>query len=259
MGVAGGSHVLLADFGVARALREQRGRPPHRDRPRAGHAGLHEPRAVAGRRLARRPDRSLQPGLRALRAAGGRAALHRPHRAGDRRQAPDRPGSLRAPAAGHGAARRGPGAPAAAGQGSRPIGIASADALLAALGAPRSQRHEPQSAAGTSRPRRALGRAALVARSPLVSPPSAGSRAIPQPAADPAAVAVLPFRVTAPDRSLDYLGEGIVDLLAVKLAGAADIHAVRHAPDAQLSPLSTRHGGLGRGRDGRGAPGAAPA
>src|SRR4029078_10631701 len=39
-------------------------------------------------------------------------------------------------------------------------------------------------------------------------------------ALDPASVAVLPFRVTAPDHSLDYLGEGMVDLLAVKLDGS---------------------------------------
>ncbi|HKT59655.1 MAG TPA: hypothetical protein VJQ46_06365, partial [Gemmatimonadales bacterium] len=43
---------------------------------------------------------------------------------------------------------------------------------------------------------------------------------------DPTAVAVLPFRVTGPDRSLDYLGEGIVDLLAVKLDGSTGPHAV---------------------------------
>ena len=42
---------------------------------------------------------------------------------------------------------------------------------------------------------------------------------------DANAVAVLPFRVTAPDRSLDYLSEGIVDLIAVKLAGPG-VHAV---------------------------------
>jgi tetratricopeptide (TPR) repeat protein len=52
-----------------------------------------------------------------------------------------------------------------------------------------------------------------------------------QPALDPASVAVLPFRVTAPDRSLDYLGEGIVDLLAVKLDGSAGVRAV---PPRQL-------------------------
>ncbi|HET8835044.1 MAG TPA: hypothetical protein VFN08_09955, partial [Gemmatimonadales bacterium] len=45
-------------------------------------------------------------------------------------------------------------------------------------------------------------------------------------ALDPASVAVLPFRVTASDHSLDYLGEGIVDLLAVKLDGSAGVRAV---------------------------------
>jgi len=57
---------------------------------------------------------------------------------------------------------------------------------------------------------------------------------------DPAAVAVLPFRITAPDRSLDYLGEGIVDLLAVKLAGPVGVHAV--PPRQILSYLRYRPG-----------------
>jgi Protein kinase domain len=57
---------------------------------------------------------------------------------------------------------------------------------------------------------------------------------------DPAAVAVLPFRVTAPDRTLDYLGEGIVDLLAVKLAGPVGAHAV--PPRQILSYLRYRSG-----------------
>ena len=45
-------------------------------------------------------------------------------------------------------------------------------------------------------------------------------------ALDSNTVAVLPFRITAPDHSLDYLGEGIVDLLAVKLDGSAGPRAV---------------------------------
>ena len=40
-------------------------------------------------------------------------------------------------------------------------------------------------------------------------------------------VAILPFRVTAPGHDLDYLAEGLVDLLAVKLDGSAGIHAVQ--------------------------------
>ena len=60
----------------------------------------------------------------------------------------------------------------------------------------------------------------------------ATGRAHASAALDPASVAVLPFRVTAPDRSLDYLGEGIVDLLAVKLDGSAAYRAV--VPPRQL-------------------------
>ena len=59
----------------------------------------------------------------------------------------------------------------------------------------------------------------------------ARARAAPSTPLDPEAVALLPFRVTAPDHSLDYLGEGIVDLLAVKLAVPAGPHAV---PPRQL-------------------------
>jgi len=80
---------------------------------------------------------------------------------------------------------------------------------------------------------------------------------------DPASVAVLPFRVTAPDRSLDYLGEGIVDLLAVKLDGSAGVRAVpprqllaalRYRPGASISPedaeAAARKTGAGRLLDG---------
>src|SRR5689334_21535325 len=59
-------------------------------------------------------------------------------------------------------------------------------------------------------------------------------------ALDPASVAVLPFRVTAPDHSLDYLGEGIVDLLAVKLDGSAGVRAV--PPRQLLAALRYRPG-----------------
>jgi serine/threonine-protein kinase len=57
---------------------------------------------------------------------------------------------------------------------------------------------------------------------------------------DPTAVALLPFRVTAPDHSLDYLGEGLVDLLAVKLDGSAGARAV--PPRQLLSYLGYRAG-----------------
>ncbi|HVL18754.1 MAG TPA: serine/threonine-protein kinase, partial [Gemmatimonadales bacterium] len=47
------------------------------------------------------------------------------------------------------------------------------------------------------------------------------------PSLDPNAVAILPFRVTAPGHDLDYLAEGLVDLLAVKLDGSAGIRAIQ--------------------------------
>ena len=50
-----------------------------------GHAGLHEPRAGGRRRAARRPQRHLLAGLRALRDARRRAAVHRAHPAGRHR------------------------------------------------------------------------------------------------------------------------------------------------------------------------------
>jgi tetratricopeptide (TPR) repeat protein len=59
-------------------------------------------------------------------------------------------------------------------------------------------------------------------------------------ALDPDVIAVLPFRVTAPDRSLDYLGEGLVDLLAVKLDGASGPRAV--PPRQLLAALHYRPG-----------------
>jgi hypothetical protein len=85
----------------------------------------------------------------------------------------------------------------------------------------------------------------------------------PTAALDLNAVAVLPFRITAPDRSLDYLGEGIVDLLAVKLDGSAGPRAVparqllaelRYQPGMAIPPdvadAAARHTGAGRVLDG---------
>jgi len=118
--------------------------------------------------------------------------------------------------------------------------VASAAELagaLAALPAPGTTLHpaaSPDTAATdtarAARPRlrtvRAIGLAAvLVAAVALAGVALARRRAQAGVRLDPAAVAVLPFRVTAPDRSLDYLGEGIVDLVAVKLDGSA-AHAV---------------------------------
>jgi TolB-like protein len=83
------------------------------------------------------------------------------------------------------------------------------------------------------------------------------------PALDLDAVAVLPFRITAPDRSLDYLGEGIVDLLAVKLDGTAGprvvparqlLAALQYQPGMAIPPdvadAAARRTGAGRVLDG---------
>ena len=132
--------------------------------------------------------------------------------------------------------------------------VASAAELagaLAALPAPGTTLHpaaSPDTAATdtarAARPRlrtvRAIGLAAvLVAAVALAGVALARRRAQAGVRLDPAAVAVLPFRVTAPDRSLDYLGEGIVDLVAVKLDGSA-AHAV--PPRQVLSELRYRPG-----------------
>ena len=68
---------------VDRAGRGRRNRGgAHRDRHDHRHGQLHEP--GAGHRAAghRRPERHLQPRMRAARAAGGTAAVHRPERDG---------------------------------------------------------------------------------------------------------------------------------------------------------------------------------
>jgi serine/threonine-protein kinase len=49
------------------------------------------------------------------------------------------------------------------------------------------------------------------------------ARREPPAAVDPSVVAVAPFRVTAADSSLAYLREGMVDLLAAKLSGTAQV------------------------------------
>ncbi len=117
----------------------------------------------------------------------------------------------------------------------------SAEALLAALDAPLSPAPSPPSPPSRWRRVALAGVAVLIVVGLGALAAVTRLRAHPQPAVDPAAVAVLPFRVTGPDRSLDYLGEGIVDLLAVKLAGAADIHPV---PTRQVLSYLGFHPGM---------------
>ncbi|HEX5819243.1 MAG TPA: serine/threonine-protein kinase, partial [Gemmatimonadales bacterium] len=64
------------------------------------------------------------------------------------------------------------------------------------------------------------------------------------PAGDPDAVAVLPFRTDGADPALAYLGEGMVDLVAVKLPGGGGARAI--APRAALAAWRSE---LARGGD----------
>ena len=57
---------------------------------------------------------------------------------------------------------------------------------------------------------------------------------------DPNAVAVIPFRTDGADRSLEYVGEGMVDLLAVKLPGGTGVRAL--APRATLAAWRSESG-----------------
>jgi tetratricopeptide (TPR) repeat protein len=112
-------------------------------------------------------------------------------------------------------------------------GLGSADVGTATVPAARDS---------TRRGRRAvfIGAAVVVVLGALAAVWIARRPAHAAAALDPASVAVLPFRVTAPDRSLDYLGEGIVDLLAVKLDGSAGVRAV--PPRQLLAALRYRPG-----------------
>jgi serine/threonine-protein kinase len=121
---------------------------------------------------------------------------------------------------------------------------ASATELTAALAAvPASSGEVP--ATPSPRPRRRRGMAAAAGllgagAAALLGAWLFGRGTGGDAALDPNTVAVLPFRITAPDRSLDYLGEGIVDLLAVKLDGSAGPRAV--PPRQILAALHYRSG-----------------
>ena len=146
---------------------------------------------------------------------------------------------------------------------------ASAAELSAALAAVRASDAVPvtpaRSASTDGRARRVALGGALVAVlvGLLVAVGLSGRSSDEATTLDPGTVAILPFRVTAPDRSLDYLGEGIVDLLAVKLDGSAGVRAVpprqllaalRHAPGSAVTPeqasAAARRTGAGRLLDG---------
>ncbi len=86
-----GEHPAPRRLGDGGRLRHRQGaerrRLAHPDGHGRRHADLHEPRAGLRRADRGRPERPLQPGLRALRDADRRAAVHRRHAAGHHRQA----------------------------------------------------------------------------------------------------------------------------------------------------------------------------
>jgi TolB-like protein len=120
--------------------------------------------------------------------------------------------------------------------------FASAVELVAALKGSSASAATRDLAVPRRRSRIVVGAAGLVViAGTLLGIGVARSRAHSEARLDPAAVAVLPFRITAPDRSLEYLGEGIVDLLAVKLAGPVGAHAV---PPRQILSYLRYHPGM---------------
>ena len=96
---------LVADFGIAKALRRSRGREADRDGPLARHAALHESGAGLGDPLPGWPSRHLRPGLRAVRDARGRSPLHGSQRAIDPGPPFGRSGAEPPHGTGHGAGR----------------------------------------------------------------------------------------------------------------------------------------------------------
>jgi len=118
---------------------------------------------------------------------------------------------------------------------------ATADEVVAALA--EVSAGGADAAPSPSRPRRAplmIAGSAVVVAGALVAAAIAGRSRHQVATLDPRLIAVLPFRVSAPDRSLDYLGEGLVDLFAVKLDGGSGLRAV--PPRQLLAALHYRPG-----------------
>ena len=181
-----GDQVLVADFGVARAVSEVAEKLTATGMI-VGHADLHEPRAGERRQGDRRPLRHLRARLRAVRDAGGRAAVQGPEPAGD------------AHAAVHGAA------PAAPADGADSRARGSRDRPLARQGSGRAVRdgRRVRGGAGGSRRRRAAA--------------DAGGAAAPTAAAAPAA----PARRAAP--AVLVAGVGLAGAAAYLLGSSSDL------------------------------------
>ena len=94
-----------------------------------------------------------------------------------------------------------------------------------ALAAPDTIRTD-EWAAGVGRQRRRIAAALAAAALAAVLAVTLILRRSPPVAADPAVIAVAPFRVNAADPGLAYLREGLVDLLATKLGGTIAVRPV---------------------------------
>ncbi len=103
----------------------------------------------------------------------------------------------------------------------------AATAAMPAASAPRAMRRRRAAVAGAV----AAAAIAIIAAGWLVRRGLAAGNAM--PALDANRIAVLPFRVVTSDAELSYLGEGMVDLLAIKFTGEGGPRAV--APRAALS------------------------
>ena len=97
---------MLADFGIAMAVKEAGGKSPDRKRRVAGHAAVHESRTGHRRSSPRCPQRCLLDRGRAVRDACRRAAAQRRFGPGDHCQAPDGAADAASRASRHGAGSR---------------------------------------------------------------------------------------------------------------------------------------------------------
>ena len=259
-------HAILADFGIAYALEGARGPAAHRDRRGGRHAGVHEPRAVGGRRDAGRPERPVRAGRRGVRNARRLAALHRPQRPRHLRPEADRAGP---------AAHRPP-----AGRAAWPwSGCCSARSSARATRATRRSTSSPPRWSmrrgrrpgprfpAPSPPSRPCGRparcrggrrlAVLVAGLLLVV--AAGiawgmrrmaDRAAAERAAGPRVVAVLPFKNLGPPGD-QYFADGLTEEITSRLAGLSGLRVISRtsADQYRTSAQSVRAIGAELGAD----------
>ena len=268
-----GRHAMVMDFGVAKAVTEA-SRPAQLTSAGValGTPAYMAPGAGVGRPAHGRAGGHLRPRRDGVRDAHRRHAVSRTQRAADARGARDpRAGAGRAAARGPLARARG-GGDALPGQAAgRPVpDRRRAGGRARAAGHAERRDHADADAAGVGARGEAAGQdsagqyaAGAAARARRRRRSSCGSRGR-APAARPLdanLVAVLPFRTAGADPSVQYLRQGMVDLMQAKLTGeggprAADARSVLAAVrDAGGSDDAGPHRRRGRRRgDGSSAP-----